>query len=100
MVDSPIASVSLYRVSLPTRREHKWTGLTEPIGGYVIVKIADENGLAGWGEAPGLKDWGGGVRRFFGGNPRTARSKIGRASCKGKEEISGVAGLLKKKIAR
>src|SRR5258707_11753936 len=71
MVDSPIASVSLYRVSLPTRREHKWTGLTEPIGGYVIVKIADENGLAGWGEAPGLKDWGGGFGRYFGETPRT-----------------------------
>src|SRR5215475_13988513 len=50
---SPIASVKLYRVSLPTRREHKWTGLTEPIGGYVLVKIADENG------------WPAGARRLF-----------------------------------
>src|SRR5260370_26108932 len=74
MVDSPIASVSLCRVSLPTRREHKWTGLTEPIGGYVIVKIADENGLAGWGGAPVLKDWGGGVGRFFWENPGTTPS--------------------------
>src|SRR5260370_25216283 len=74
MVDSPIASVTLYRVSLPTRREHKWTGLTEPIGGYVIVKIVDENGLAGWGEAPVLKDWGGGVRRYFGETPGTTVS--------------------------
>src|SRR5258707_10910888 len=74
MVDSPIASVSLYRVSLPTRREHKWTGLTEPIGGYVIVKIADENGLAGWGEAPVLKDWGGEFGRYFGETPGTTVS--------------------------
>jgi muconate cycloisomerase len=71
MVDLPIASVALYRVSLPTRREHKWTGLTEPIGGYVIVKIADENGLAGWGEAPVLKDWGGEFGRYFGETPGT-----------------------------
>src|SRR5262249_61304857 len=71
MAESPIASVELYRVSLPTRREHKWTGLTEPIGGYVLVKIADEDGLAGWGEAPVLKDWGGGVGRYFWGNPGT-----------------------------
>ena len=74
MVDSPVASVALYRVSLPTRREHKWTGLTEPIGGYVIVKIADENGLAGWGEAPVLKDWGGEFGRYFGETPGTTVS--------------------------
>src|SRR6266478_1724328 len=74
MVDSPIASVALYRVALPTRREHKWTGLTEPIGGYVIVKIADENGLAGWGEAPVLKDWGGEFGRYFGETPGTTVS--------------------------
>src|SRR2546428_12390775 len=74
MVESPIASVELHRVSLPARREHKWTGLTEPIGGYVLVKIADENGLAGWGGAPVLKDWGGGVGRFFRGNPGPPRS--------------------------
>jgi muconate cycloisomerase len=66
VVESPIASVELYRVSLPARREHKWTGLTEPIGGYVLIKIADENGLAGWGEAPVLKDWGGEFGRYFG----------------------------------
>lgn len=76
MVESPIASVELHRVSLPTRREHKWTGLTEPIGGYVLVKIADENGLAGWGEAPVLKDWGGEFGRYFGETPGTTFSVI------------------------
>src|SRR6266852_3918152 len=74
MVESPIASVELHRVSLPARREHKWTGLTEPIGGYVLVKIADENGLAGWGEAPVLKDWGGEFGRYFGETPGTTVS--------------------------
>src|SRR6266853_604790 len=74
MVESPIASVDLHRVSLPARREHKWTGLTEPIGGYVLVKIADENGLAGWGEAPVLKDWGGELGRYFGETPGTTVS--------------------------
>ncbi len=74
MVESPIASVDLHRVSLPARREHKWTGLTEPIGGYVLVKIADENGLAGWGEAPVLKDWGGEFGRYFGETPGTTVS--------------------------
>src|SRR5215467_6539570 len=76
MAESPISSVELYRVSLPTRREHKWTGLTEPIGGYVLVRIADENGLAGWGEAPALKDWGGEFGRYFGETPGTTISVI------------------------
>jgi len=50
--------------------------LTEPIGGYVLVKIADENGLAGWGEAPVLKDWGGEFGRYFGETPGTTVSVI------------------------
>lgn len=76
MAESPIASVELRRVSLPTRREHKWTGLTEPIGGYVLVKVADENGCAGWGEAPVLKDWGGEFGRYFGETAGTTISVI------------------------
>ena len=40
--DSPIAAIELHHVALPTRREHKWTGLTEPIGGYVLVKMTDD----------------------------------------------------------
>jgi muconate cycloisomerase len=71
MADSPIANIVLHHVALPTRREHKWTGLTEPIGGYVLVEMTDEAGLAGWGEAPVLKDWGGEFGRYFGESPGT-----------------------------
>jgi muconate cycloisomerase len=71
MADCPIASIELHHIALPTRREHKWTGLTEPIGGYVLVKMTDEAGLAGWGEAPALKDWGGEFGRYFGESPGT-----------------------------
>ncbi len=74
MAESPIASAELRRVSLPLRRQHKWTGLTEPIGGYVLVKVADEDGLVGWGEAPVLKDWGGDFGRYFGETPGTTIS--------------------------
>src|SRR5947208_6704085 len=66
MADIPIAKIELRHIALPTRREHKWTGLTEPIGGYVLVKMTDAAGLAGWGEAPALKDWGGEFGRYFG----------------------------------
>ena len=61
-----IRSVETILVQLPTRREHKWTGLTEPIGRYVLVKMADSDGRVGWGEAPALKDWGGEFGRYFG----------------------------------
>lgn len=71
MADAPIAKIELHHVALPTRREHKWTGLTEPIGGYVLVKMTDAAGVAGWGEAPALKDWGGEFGRYFGESPGT-----------------------------
>ncbi|MDB5863449.1 MAG: Mandelate racemase/muconate lactonizing protein [Betaproteobacteria bacterium] len=63
---SRIASVSTLVVQLPTRREHKWTGLTEPIGRYILTRITDEDGRVGWGEAAALKDWGGEFGRYFG----------------------------------
>jgi len=63
---TPIASVSTVIVHLPTRREHKWTGLTESIGRYILVKMTDADGRAGWGEAAALKDWGGEFGRYFG----------------------------------
>ena len=63
-------------VALPTRREHKWTGLTEPIGRYVYVKMTDADGRVGWGEAPVLKDWGGEFGRYFGETPGTTTHVI------------------------
>jgi muconate cycloisomerase len=66
MAEAPIAAIELHHIALPTRREHKWTGLTEPIGGYVLVKMTDAAGATGWGEAPALKDWGGEFGRYFG----------------------------------
>ena len=71
MTEARIANIELHHIALPTRREHKWTGLTEPIGGYVLVKMTDETGMAGWGEAPALKDWGGEFGRYFGESPGT-----------------------------
>ena len=78
MSDQPIAAIKLHHVALPTRREHKWTGLTEPIGGYVLVKMIDAAGTVGWGEAPALKDWGGDFGRYFGESPATTIEVITR----------------------
>lgn len=63
---STIASVTTVVVQLPTRREHKWTGLTEPIGRYLLIRATDADGRVGWGEAAALKDWGGEFGRYFG----------------------------------
>ena len=63
---SRIASLCTVVVQLPTRREHKWTGLTEPIGRYILTRMTDDQGRVGWGEAAALKDWGGEFGRYFG----------------------------------
>lgn len=61
-----IAAIETRLVRLPTRRVHKWTGLTEPIGQYLLVRITGSDGTVGWGEAPALKDWGGEFGRYYG----------------------------------
>src|SRR5215468_406770 len=71
MTGRPIAAIETVHVALPTRREHKWTGLTEPIGGYILIKMMDDGGVVGWGEAPALKDWAGEFGRYFGESPGT-----------------------------
>ena len=71
-----VTSVQTILVQLPTRREHKWTGLTEPIGRYLLVQMTDDEGRTGWGEAPALKDWGGEFGRYFGESQLIARAVI------------------------
>ncbi len=73
---SEIAGIETVLVQLPTRREHKWAGLTEPIGRYVLVRAVSEHGVVGWGEAPALKDWGGEFGRYFGESPPIVETVI------------------------
>lgn len=73
-----IHSVETLLVQIPTRREHRWTGLTEPIGRYILVKLTDDTGRVGWGEAPALKDWGGEFGRYFGESPAITKTVIER----------------------
>lgn len=76
MPESPIERVELTHVVLPPRREHKWTGATEPIGGYLLVKLIAEDGSAGWGECTALKDWAGEFGRYFGESVAIARTVV------------------------
>ncbi len=73
-----ITAVETRHVALPPRRAHRWAGLTEPIGGYVLVRALGDDGRAGWGEAPVLKDWGGDWGRYFGETPGTTVHVIER----------------------
>lgn len=68
-----IEKVETIHISLPTRRAHKWRGLTGDIGGYVLVRLTGDNGLLGWGEAPVIKDWGGDYGRYYGETPGTTK---------------------------
>jgi len=65
-----IKSIETQLVRVPTRRQHKWAGLTETIGQYLLVKITGSDGTVGWGEAPALKDWGGEFGRYYGESTR------------------------------
>lgn len=65
-----IETCELHLVKLPRRREHRWAGLTEAIGGYLLVRLT-AGGVEGWGEAPVLKDWGGDYGRYYGETPAT-----------------------------
>jgi len=66
-----IEKIDLFRVALPTRRTHKWKGLTGDIGVYVLVRLTGSRGIVGWGEAPAIKDWGGDHGRYYGETPGT-----------------------------
>lgn len=73
-----IAAIETIYVVLPTRREHKWTGLIEHIGGYLLVRVEGDDGADDWGEAPALKDWGGDHGRYYGETPGTVKHVIER----------------------
>ena len=66
MTDSPIERIELIAVAVPPRRQHRAAGQTETIGRWLLVKMSDENGRVGWGEATVLKDWAGEFGRYFG----------------------------------
>lgn len=54
-----ITAIDAFAFRLPTRREFSWASLRVPLGGFVYVEIATDQGLVGIGEATPLPDWGG-----------------------------------------
>jgi muconate cycloisomerase len=73
-----IEKIDLFHVALPTRRTHKWKGLTGDIGGYLLVRVTGSRGAVGWGEAPVIKDWGGDHGKYYGETPGITKQVIQR----------------------
>ncbi|MEO5634851.1 enolase C-terminal domain-like protein [Gaiella sp.] len=65
-----IESVETIIVRLPPRTDFRWLSLSRPLGEFVLVRISGE-GVEGWGEVVGLRDWGDADGRRHGETPGT-----------------------------
>jgi muconate cycloisomerase len=62
----------LYRIAVPTRRDHGWASkMHTPIGRHAVVRLESEDGIVGWGESPAGETWGGADMRYYGESPET-----------------------------
>lgn len=71
-----ITSIEAFPIRLPVRRDFKWAGLREDLGGFVVVRLETEGGVIGWGEATPLPDWGGAAGRRGGETQATVCSMV------------------------
>lgn len=46
-----ITKIESIPFKLPVRREFKWAGLQESVGGFVCIRIETDEGIVGYGEA-------------------------------------------------
>ncbi len=65
-----IERVETIVVRLPPRADFRWLSLSRPLGEFVLVRI-EGNGVEGWGEVVGLRDWGDADGRRHGETPGT-----------------------------
>src|SRR6185503_4592146 len=75
-VQMKIRSIEASAFALPNRRSFKWAGLNGELGRFVLVRIATDDGLVGYGEATPLPDWGGDFGRHSGETLATVISLI------------------------
>ncbi|HZD78957.1 MAG TPA: enolase C-terminal domain-like protein [Actinomycetota bacterium] len=72
-----LTSIQTFIVDLPKRRAHNWAGkMSTPIGSHLLVRLGDDEGHVGWGEAPAIPTWGGPHMRYSGEAPNTAELMI------------------------
>ena len=71
-----ITSIEAFPIRLPARRDFKWAGLRENLGGFALVRLTTDDGVTGWGEATPLPDWGGAAGRRGGETQATVCSMV------------------------
>lgn len=62
-------------VRLPARSDFRWLSLSRPLGEFVLVRLSGD-GVEGWGEVVGLRDWGDADGRRHGETPATICSIV------------------------
>jgi L-alanine-DL-glutamate epimerase-like enolase superfamily enzyme len=62
-------------VRLPERADFRWLSLSRPLGEFVLTRISGD-GVEGWGEVVGLRDWGDADGRRHGETPATICSIV------------------------
>jgi muconate cycloisomerase len=76
-IEVGLAFIETFIVELPKRRVHNWTGkMSTPIGRHLVVRLSDDPGREGWGEAPAIATWGGPHMRYYGETPESVRHII------------------------
>jgi muconate cycloisomerase len=71
-----ITSIEAIPFRLTPRRDFKWAGLRVDLGGFVLVRVATDGGVVGYGEATPLPDWGGDFGRHSGETQATVASMV------------------------
>lgn len=71
-----ITKIEAIPYRLPVRREFRWAGLQESVGGFVCVRIETNEGIVGFGEATPLPDWGGDYGRRSGETLNTVQDIV------------------------
>lgn len=62
-------------VRLPPRADFRWLSLSRPLGEFVLARIKGD-GVEGWGEVVGLRDWGDVDGRRHGETPATIQAIV------------------------
>jgi len=76
MRELKIEKIETIPFRLPLRREFRWAGLQESVGGFVCIRITTNTGIIGYGEATPLPDWGGDYNRHSGETLNTVQDII------------------------
>ena len=71
-----ITGIDAFAFRLPVRRHFRWATLLKPLGGFVYVEIATDEGMIGVGEATPLPDWSGDHGRHGGETQASVVSMI------------------------